>query len=327
MPRKLTQEEFINKANKKHNFKFDYSKSVYINNTTKIIIICPIHGEFEQTPKLHIKTKTGCMRCGKNILSKLYSHTIEDFVEKAIKIHGKKYDYSKVNYINSKKKVTIICPIHGEFEQQAGSHIKGSGCEQCGTYAMSKLNTLTIDEFIQKAKKIHRNRYDYSLVNYVNNRIKVTIVCKDHGKFKQIPNTHLLGFGCKSCGIWKNKNKIMLYFIKAINNNKILYKIGVTSQKIKDRFYNELADKYNIELLYSKEFEKKDFNLTLNIESKIIEKYSNFAFDKFKTEIFFREDKRGNGSGDSESFIKDIFGSQEEFNKIINSLIKETINE
>lgn len=131
-------EDFVKKAKEIHGDKYDYSKAEYVNRKTKICIICPVHGEFWQTPSDHIFQKQGCPKCGikrradKNRLSK------EDFVLKAKEIHGDKYDYSKVEYVDCMKKVCIIChekdkngKEHGEFWQTPNNHLRGNGCPKC----------------------------------------------------------------------------------------------------------------------------------------------------------------------------------------------------
>jgi hypothetical protein len=133
MPRstkKLTTEEFIQKSINIHGNRYDYSKVVYENNRSKVIIICPIHGEFKQGVKDHLGTH-GCSKCGKDILSKIYSSDIETFIFKSHVIHKYKYDYSKSVYNGSNSKMTIICPIHGEFKQIPYSHLQGHGCRYC----------------------------------------------------------------------------------------------------------------------------------------------------------------------------------------------------
>jgi hypothetical protein len=127
--------------------------------------------------------------------------TTEEFIEKSRKIHGGKYDYSLVDYKNNRTKVTIICPIHGEFKQTPSDHLRGCGCSECS--GTKKKNTET---FIQEAKVIHGDRYDYSLVDYKNVKTKVEIICKIHGKFKQRPKDHLEGAGCPECSGTKKKN-------------------------------------------------------------------------------------------------------------------------
>lgn len=123
-----------------------------------------------------------------------------EFISKAKKIHGEQYNYSKVKYIRSTDTVIIECPIHGEFYQTPNSHLNGYGCKPCGIAKSSKSNYLTTEEFIEKAKIKHGERYDYSSTEYVNSKTKVEIVCNVHGKFYQQPNSHLSGYGCKLCG-------------------------------------------------------------------------------------------------------------------------------
>ena len=180
---------FIERAQKIHGTKYDYSKVIYIKSSEKVCIICPEHGEFWQTPNSHITSKQGCPKCGKT--GKL---TQEEFIKKARHIHNDKYDYSKVQYVNSQTKVCIICPEHGEFWQTPSSHLDRQGCRKC--YGNYKSNT---EEFIEKAKKIHGDKYDYSKVQYVNNKTKVCIICPIHGEFWQKPNVHLRGNGCINC--------------------------------------------------------------------------------------------------------------------------------
>ncbi len=121
--------------------------------------------------------------------------TNEQFILESILKHGNKYDYSKVFYTNKNNKVIITCKIHGDFEQCANSHLHGYGCQKCGgNFRYNK------DGFIEKAKLIHGDMYDYSKVNYKNNQTKIIIICKEHGEFLQTPNGHLSGYGCYICG-------------------------------------------------------------------------------------------------------------------------------
>ena len=120
----------------------------------------------------------------------------EDFIAKAYSLHGDKYDYSKVEYINSKTKVCIICPVHGEFWITPNEHLLGHGCKKC--YHDRK--KITTEEFIRRAKEIHGDKYDYSKVEYVNSFVKVCIICPKHGEFWQTPHGHLKGNGCPKCG-------------------------------------------------------------------------------------------------------------------------------
>ena len=131
--------------------------------------------------------------------------TTAEFVKRAREVHGDKYDYSKVNYVNANTEVCIICPKHGEFKQMPSKHLNGQGCPKC--YGNIKLNT---SEFINKAREIHGNKYDYSKVEYVNANAKVCIVCPEHGEFWQTPAIHLNGNGCPKCNSSKLESEIRL---------------------------------------------------------------------------------------------------------------------
>jgi len=148
----------------------------------------------------------------------------EIFISKAKQIHGDRYDYSKINYINSKTKVIIICSEHGEFKQIPSNHLKKFNCQKCANNL--KFDTET---FIQKAKKVHGNRYDYSKVNYINSGIKVTIICSEHGEFQQIPDFHInRKCNCPKCinNIVSNVDEFIIKSNK-IHKNKYDYSKAV----------------------------------------------------------------------------------------------------
>lgn len=172
-----------------HNNKYDYSRSVYVNRDTKLIVICKEHGEFLQRPRIHIQDKCGCPKCDPtSILGN------KKFIEKSILKHGNKYDYSLVEYEKNNEKVKIICKNHGMFTQQAGAHLRGQGCPNCVNNKKS-----TTKEFITRSIQLHNNLYDYSLVEYKTKREKVKIICLDHGVFEQKAYVHLSGHGCPIC--------------------------------------------------------------------------------------------------------------------------------
>ncbi len=123
------------------------------------------------------------------------------FIENARKVHGDKYDYSLVEYVNIRTKVSIVCPVHGEFKQQPINHTtEKNGCPQCSRKHRIVLQTHTTIDFISKARTIHASRYDYSLVEYQGTNIKVKIICRIHGEFQQTPNSHINNkCGCPKC--------------------------------------------------------------------------------------------------------------------------------
>lgn len=236
MPNKLTIEEFISRARKIHGNKYNYSKVKYINRTTKVCIICPKHGEFYQTPNGHFLY--GCQQCffDRNRINKIAKKkTSKEFVDNAIGIHGDKYDYSKTEYINAKTKVCITCPEHGDFWQLPYIHTKGIGCPTCGYEKASKSKTKTTEDFIKKAKSIHGDRYDYSLVDYKSFFSKVQIICPIHGIFFQTPGRHLSGCGCPVCNNSKGEKRINDFLetnrIKNIKQYSIINDILFCSNK------------------------------------------------------------------------------------------------
>jgi len=121
------------------------------------------------------------------------------FIQNAINIHGNKYNYSKVNYINNKTLIIIICREHGEFTQRPFNHLKGHECKKCTIINSLSSQISNIKKFIYKANKIHNNCYDYSKVIYVNCNSKIKIICKQHGEFLQTPGGHINGRGCQKC--------------------------------------------------------------------------------------------------------------------------------
>ena len=135
--------------------------------------------------------------------------TLEQFIKKAKLVHGNKYDYSKTIYLNGHKKVIIICKKHGNFYQEPANHLFGNGCQQCSIdkhkvnkqekSLINKENKnrfkYDINKFIEKAKSVHGDKYDYSKVQYTNSKTKITITCKEHGDFYQLPSFHIRGNG------------------------------------------------------------------------------------------------------------------------------------
>lgn len=221
MPAKMSEFEFIRRAREKHGDKFNYSLVNYVNGTTKVKIICPIHGEFLQTPQNHLSG--GCKKCADSNRDYL-KIPLNKWLEDSNKIHNNKYDYSKVKYNNITDDVIIGCPIHGFFEQSASAHRKGHGCIKC-----AGIEKLTTPEFISKSKEIHGDKYDYSSVDYKNSSSKVKIICPIHGEFLQSPNSHLDGHGCVKCGIEDLKHKTRrgqedyIKKVEIVHNGKYTY--------------------------------------------------------------------------------------------------------
>ena len=194
--------DYIKKANKANNNKYTYEKTKYVEFNTLLTITCPCpsHGDFTKRADSHLKGR-GCDKC-------LDDKAIENFLKKAYKIHGKKFDYSKVKNCKKEDTITIGCPKHGEFSKKVLSHIyEKRGCPKC-TKETRDYGNLTTEEFIIKAIVAHGDTYNYNKVVHTNKINKVVIICKIHGEFKQLPQNHLHGRGCPDCGTIRQANKI-----------------------------------------------------------------------------------------------------------------------
>jgi hypothetical protein len=223
MVAKKTFLDFINSAKSIYGDKYDYYKVIYKNTSTKVEIICPIHGSFFKTPSKFINAKQECKECNGYII-----WTWDKFVKKANAYHKKKYIYPKQTFINTKIKHKIICPVHGEFMQSIFHHLKG-GCNQCGIDLRNKNQRDTKIEFVEKANLLFGEKYNYSEVKYFNSQTEVYIICPTHGKFSMKPNSHLNGQNCPKCGrINANRNirtsyNIALKRFKSVHGNKYEY--------------------------------------------------------------------------------------------------------
>ena len=223
--------------------------------------------------------------------------TTEEFIAKAEQIHGVRYTYSKVNYIDAKTKVIIICPIHGDFEQTPNNHLSGKGCAICS----NNINSTT-EEFTVKAQIVHNNKYDYSLVQYTSSKIKVTIVCPTHGAFEQKPYTHLYGNGCPGCanyGFDQTKPAYLYYLKVTANCGKVLYKIGITNRTVEARF--SITELKNIEIISQKWYENGSKAYT--DEQNLLKLYKEYKYKG--TPIL--------NNGNTELFTKDVLSIPNEY--------------
>lgn len=203
--KKLTTEEFIEKAKSIHGDKYDYSQVEYKGNHNKVKIFCnKCKQYFWQEPHSHLRP-SGCPYCIGRY------KTTNVFIEKAREIHGNKYDYSQYLYKTAYTKSKIICNTCKKiFYQEPHSHLQGHGCPHC-----TKRVKLTLKEFIKRSQKIHNDRYDYSQVHYLNASTPIKIKCKKCGKiFKQIPSNHLIGKSCPYCKQSKGELQIQEWLEK-----------------------------------------------------------------------------------------------------------------
>lgn len=193
----LTTEEFIEKAKAVHGDKYDYSKVNYVNYDTPVILMCPIHGEFEILPKFHLRGD-GCSLCSKEKRIDSCKKPQEQFIQEVIEKHGDKFDLSQINYINNYTPVIVTCKKHNEIFSIRPFLLLESDicCPKC----RSEYKTKTTEQFIQEAKAIWGDTYDYSETIYVNANTKVKIICPQHGPFYKNPGNHIHEKqGCPYC--------------------------------------------------------------------------------------------------------------------------------
>ena len=215
--KKVTQEEFIERSNKAHNNRYDYSKATYKSIETKVCIICPEHGEFWQTPHSHMNG-FGCDKCGGT-----YEVSFDEFLKRSKEVHGDTYNYDKVDYVDFKTRVTLTCKLHGDFSQSPRNHVYGKGCPICGGAAPRQKW-----EVVRDCQKVHGDRYDYTKTEYVSKYKKITITCKEHGDFKQLLNNHLSGSDCPLCSSTKFKpNQKGTFYIYKFSD---YYGFGITNK-------------------------------------------------------------------------------------------------
>lgn len=183
-------DQFLQKSKIAHGNCYDYSRVRYVNSITPVTIICQFHGEFTQLPKVHIKGH-GCPKCGGNQADPLR------FLQKARERHGETYDYTLTEFQHSLTLVTIVCRIHGAFNQTPANHLRGSGCPECARLRNKRLHLIDHEEFLRRAKEMHGSRYAYG--SYAGMRVRMEIICSVHGSFNQKPHSHLAGNGCPFC--------------------------------------------------------------------------------------------------------------------------------
>lgn len=196
-----TREEFIKQVNEIFNSKYDCSKVVYVNNHTKVTLVCPVHGDFTKRPADLTVKKSGCAQCtGTQFCGAYHKKDSIWFAQEGARIHNSKYDYSQVQYVRYHQKVVIICPDHGEFQQTAGSHISnGSGCPKCS---------------------VKDYEGGYGVTRFTN-----------HPEIKS--------------------NSAMLYVIKCTDGQETFLKIGITQYTLDHRFRKTNRLPYDYEPLYS----------------------------------------------------------------------------
>jgi hypothetical protein len=214
MSKKITTSDFVERARQTHGDMYDYSQVIYVNAITDVRIVCKEHGEFSQQPTLHYKG-TGCEECRIAAVSFTKKLRYEkEFLVRARRKYSNKYDYSKLDYEHSDKKVVITCPTHGDFSVTPSNFLRPKNYTECIFCSRQ-------ERFIRKAMLVHGKKYDYSDVEYRDQKTNIDIICSKHGVFSQMPDNHVNNrAGCRECfneKMAKAQTKSLTQFIKEAN--------------------------------------------------------------------------------------------------------------
>lgn len=237
---------FIKKARKVHGNRYGYCEVDYKLAKLKVTIICRRHGAFEQQPTNHLSGK-GCQECGRElqVRNNKQGHS-ESFIKDARKVHGNRYGYDEFVYKLATANIKIFCYKHNVvFEQTPRSHLKGSGCPQCGYELRGNKLRSNTETFIDKARKVHSDRYGYDEVVYKKSSSKVKILCRHHNSiFEQTPSAHLMGAGCAACGfeliadIFRKTNETFIKEAIAVHGDKYGYEhVDYKANNLKVKIY------------------------------------------------------------------------------------------
>lgn len=237
--------------------------------------------------------------------------TKEQFINEAKRIHGDKYDYSNAIYNGTNSRINILCPEHGEFTTIAKRHTHNTqGCPVCGIGAINYKNKTirsrkTHEQFLSDAKRIHGDKYDYSLCTYTGGKHKLPIICNKHGIFYAHPENHInSSTGCRKCYIESRKNKqgisgyslkyfntypekknidAIVYVAQMQNKNDNFIKIGITTKSnVKERFYFKAKHGTKIISLIEKPYTLYDAYITESYLLSILSEYRYFPNRKFE---------------------------------------------
>lgn len=242
---KIDLKEFEQRCKEKFDIEYKTINFEYKNKKKYVNLICPVHGEI--MVRMDRFLNNGCPKCNRNIL------TTEDFIEKSNNVQNNKYSYSKTIYKSLHEKVIITCPIHGDFLQTPYTHLIGHGCKECIKEELSLRFRSNKDEFIFKSRKIHKDGYDYSEVEYINAYTKVCIICNKCGyKFWQKPTKHLSGYGCSSC----KQSKLEIDVKNILEENNINFEV--------ERTFDWLKNKRTLRL----DFYLPEYNIAIECQGK-----------------------------------------------------------
>lgn len=215
--RALTQSDFVTRSRSVHGDKYDYSKSTYVGASTKVTIKCrSCNLIFTQSASNHMYG-SGCPHCAKlgGKGGRSYKKTTEQFILDARTVHGTRYDYRKVTYKGVRHKIKITCKKHGTFNQNPSSHLSGVGCPNCGLDVIGNLKRTNLNDFIDKALKVHGSTYSYKGVQLTHGlQDVISVSCPQHGNFKVTAMAHTRGQGCPACSSYNGHSNVAIRWLE-----------------------------------------------------------------------------------------------------------------
>ena len=217
---RLDQGMWVTKARATHGDKYDYTQSVYTGYKCNIQIVCPTHGVFTQLENNH-RNGCGCPKCGAETRGAARAHTWDSFVAAATDKHESVYTYPAQPFKNSRDKVRVVCPTHGEFTLAAYAHMAGHRCKRCAYESNGTRSQIGMSEFMRRAAAVHGDTYEYPAgISGLHTPIKIT--CRIHGEFLQTPHNHLAGANCPRCVGKVSKGEAeVLDFVRSLGHDAV----------------------------------------------------------------------------------------------------------
>lgn len=253
--KKKTIKEWVDQSNQVHDGRYKYLTDQWPVNysSSKVSILCPVHGSFKQRIKDHVRG-SGCRTCSMKKVGKNNSKPKEYYVDKFVKVHGDRYSYDEdwCSLENNKTIIPVICKTHGRFEISINNHENGSGCQKCGIEERTVKRSYSVDEWLEVFAKIHNDQYEYPIELWpeiTNMNCVVKVLCKIHGFFNTSLNQHQRGHGCPACS-----NRFFKYaYVNLVENSYL--KFGVTNN-IKARLNRfKTVNRLELENLHVWEFD------------------------------------------------------------------------
>lgn len=301
----MTKDSFLKKAREQHGNRYLYDNFHFTDRKSKSFITCRIHGDFEMTPKNHVRGQ-GCKLCGKVKYSRAKKISSQEWLERFESVHGDRYTYTLPlsGRLYAHDYVTVNCKKHGSYQAKAYAIGQGRGCLKCGNERGSEGRTMTTSQFIERAREVHGDRYLYDCTQYQRNSKRIKVRCRVHGVFECLPTEHWAGSNCMTCsrltqkrkavarGSWLNekyfkRNPEMkgipyrLYLLRMNDSGGCFLKIGITTNIFKPK---QDRIKFLRRLCYDRDkFEKlvvleSSYYDCWKNEQSMLEKYKDFKY-------------------------------------------------